>query len=350
MEQDLFDIGIEIPNPADMGKSGDQEDTTNELEIDNEVEDLSEDVVDDIEEEVEADYEPEKRDSSIDDDDDEVTPEKVFYNFLVEKKFIDEDEDFDGSPEKLETYMENIGYYAFNKVAEGIGEDGKNLLKYALALGEDVSKEKLQEFFSVRAQVPEIDFDDEDEVKAFLKDYYLATNQYGEDDVDDRIEFLETKGKLSSFAEKHYNELLENINAYEEQQISIEQQKQQAKQELFNSVKTELMSYEWSLEKKKQVADKLNNKEFRRINNMIQQSPKALIQLADLYTYFDEEKQEFDLSSLIQKRQATKKAEKSLDNLEKNSFSSSLSSIKNISRTKKGRGGVYIPIPILDEE
>lgn len=344
MEEDLFDIGIEIPNPADMVESSAKEQPANEPDIDD-VEDV---VEESIEEDEEEEYVPEKIETQ--EEDGETTPEHVFYNFLVEQKFIDEDEEFDGTPEKLEHYMQNIGYYAFNKVAENLGDDGKNLLKYALALGEDASKEKLQEFFSVRAQVPEVDFDDEDEVKAFLKDYYLATNQYNEDDVDDRIEFLETKGKLSSFAEKHYNELIENINAYEEQQISIEQQKQQAKQELFNSVKTELMSYDWSLEKKKQVADKLNNKEFRRINNMIQQSPKALIQLADLYTYFDEEKQEFDLSNLVQKRQTTSKAQKALDNLEKNSFSSSLSSIKNISRTKKGKGGVYIPIPILDEE
>lgn len=348
MEEDLFDIGIEIPNPADMVESSAKEQSANEPAIDevDEVEDILEES---IEEDQEEDYVPEKKEAQEDEEGD-TTPERVFYNFLVEQKFIDEDEEFDGTPEKLENYMQNIGYYAFNKVAENLGDDGKNLLKYALALGEDASKERLQEFFSVRAQVPEIDFEDEDEVKAFLKDYYLATKQYSEDDVDDRIEFLETKGKLSSFAEKHYNELIENINAYEEQQISVEQQKQQAKQELFNNVRSELMSYDWSLEKKKQVADKLNNKEFRRINNMIQQSPKALIQLADLYTYFDEEKQEFDLSSLVQKRQATNKAQKALDNLEKNSFSSSLSSIKNISRTKKGKGGVYIPIPILDEE
>lgn len=348
MEEDLFDIGIEIPNPADMVESSAKEQPANEPDIDD-VEEESNLIESDTEEDSEEDYVPERKEAQQEEDG-ETTPERVFYNFLVEQQFIDEDEEFDGTPEKLEHYMQNIGYYAFNKVAENLGDDGKNLLKYALSLGEDASKERLQEFFSVRAQVPDVDFDDENEVKAFLKDYYLATKQYNEDDVDDRIEFLEAKGKLSSFAEKHYNELLENINAYEEQQISVEQQKQQAKQELFNNVRSELMSYEWSLEKKKQVADKLNNKEFRRINNMIQQSPKALIQLADLYTYFDEEKQEFDLSNLIQKRQATNKAQKSLDNLEKNSFSSSLSSIKNISRTKKGKGGVYIPIPILDEE
>lgn len=350
MENDLFDFGIEIPNPADMVKEDQKDESPNELEDEVEVDDQEE--VEDIEEDDDDSQftAPTNEDEDDDDESGEATPEHIFYNFLVENKFIDNDEEFDGSPEKLESYMQTIGYQAFNKVAENIGEDGKNLLRFALSLGEDATKERLQEFFSVRAQIPEIDFEDTDEVKAFLKDFYIATNQYDEDDVDDRIEILDKKGKLSEYAEKHYNELLNNVSAYEEQQIQEEQRKQQAKQEIFNSVRSELMSYDWSLEKKKQVADKLNSKEFKRVNSMIQSSPKALIQLADLYTYFDEEKKEFDLSRLVDKRQATKEAQKKLDNIEKNSFSSSLSNIKNISRTKKGKGGVYVPRPILDDE
>lgn len=350
MENDLFDFGIEIPNPADMVKEDQKDDSPNELE--NEVEDEVDDsIIDDQEEDDNDDqFTVDTNEGSADAEPGEATPEHIFYNFLVENKFIDNDEEFDGSPEKLESYMQTIGYQAFNKVAENMGEDGKNLLRFALSLGEDATKERLQEFFSVRANIPEIDFNDYDEVRAFLKDFYIATNQYDEDDVDDRIEILEKKGKLNEYAERHYNELMNNVSAYEEQQIQEEQRKQQAKQEVFNSVRSELMSYDWSLEKKKQVADKLNSKEFKRVNSMIQSSPKALIQLADLYTYFDEEKKEFDLSRLVDKRQATKEAQKKLDNIEKNSFSSSLSNIKNISRTKKGKGGVYVPRPILDDE
>lgn len=353
MEEDLFDIGIDIPNPADMVKEEQKDVASNEQE--------QEEISDDVEE-VEEDIEEEDLDDDIvsadsssvntsnDSDDDEVTPESVFYNFLVENKFIPEDEEFDGSTQKLDEYIKNIGYHAFNNVADSIADDGKNLLKYALALGEDATKDRLQEFFSVRAQIPEVDFDDTNDVKTFLKDYYIATNQYSDEDVDDRIEFLESKGKLSEYAEKHYNDIVEQVDAYEKQQIDQEQQKQQAKQELFNNVRNELMSYDWSIERKKQVADKLSNKEFKRVNSMIQNSPKALIQLADLYTYFDEEKGEFDLSALIDKRANSKTAQKKLDNIEKNSFSSSLSKINNISRTKKGKGGIYVPMPILDEE
>ena len=355
MEEDLFDIGLEIPNPADLSTE-EVEDSSETTLVDNEQEPETEEQEDFDDDSETADTVADvSGDNSNDIDSDsesseDDTPESIFYQFLVENKFIDKDDEFDGSQEKLSEYMNNIGYYAFNNVADSLGEDGKNLLKFALSLGEDATKDRLQEFFSVRANIPDVDFEDNDEVVAFLKDYYIATNQYDGEDLDDRIEFLQSKGKLKEYAEKHYDDLLKNVDAYEQQQIQEEQKKQEAKQALFNNVREELMSYDWSIDKKKQVAEKLSNKEFRRVNTMIQNSPKALIQLADLYTYFDEEKGEFDLSNLIDKRTSTRSASKKLDNIEKNSFSSSLSKIKNVSRTKKGKGGVYFPTPILDEE
>ena len=94
------------------------------------------------------------------------------------------------------------------------------------------------------------------------------------------------------------------------------------------NIDTELKNLPWQQDKKQQIVQHLQPAKVEEINAMIQSSPMAVIQLADIYSRFNPETKQFDLSDLELKQESKKNLEMK-DNAKKAKLDSILSKVKS---------------------
>ncbi len=114
-----------------------------------------------------------------------------------------------------------------------------------------------------------------------------------------QLDDIEDEDKLLEEAKKEY----ETMNAGKEKQLEKIRQEQQAKREadmqaqkeFINSVKQELTEATWKPERKQVVAKTISN--IPNIFSKVEKSPKAIVQLADFVSYFDEKTGMFNMDA-----------------------------------------------------
>ena len=274
----------------------------------------------------------------------EVEDENVmsFYEYLKDNSLIDEIEGFTGNPEQLQEHLNKMPETYLNAAVSTLHPDSQELFDYVIALGDKADKNELKKFFDSYLNVEEVDLTDE-----------AVAYNYLEEKLKTKTEFKNTArliAYLDSLAEDGtLTELANDIKAEEDKTIDdakkreVEQLKEakiaqeKAQVEFFNNIKSELDGYDWKEAKKKEILSNLDPAVATRKNQLIAASPKALIQLADIYARFNEKTGEFDLSD-FEIKAASKKVQADKEQKQKDKLTSYLNkSVKTkADATKEG--------------
>jgi hypothetical protein len=266
-------------------------------------------------------------------DNEQVTPAHVLYEYLAEKGIVEKSDSF--NPEMIEEILDDIPKNMLAKEIANLPSKTKDLLLYAYKLGDQFTDEHLEKFFAFQ----QIDsMDEEAIVREHLKNDRTLSRLYDtEEKIIDFIDDLKSSGELSTFSEKikdikkeeQKNNLQKEAEQIEQQRIENEKKSKQFIQQVYSTVD----SLGWANQRKQEVLKNLEPNEVNRKNQLIRSSPLAIVQLADIYSYFDETKGEFDFSKLINAKVETKKNLQSLELLEKMKMGSS----KTTASTKQNK-------------
>lgn len=268
---------------------------------------------------------------------------KVLYDILVESNIIPEDEEFQPTVENFESLVSELPEQMFMQAVSTLPDFAQELLQLSLQKP-DITIQDFAEFFDtyyVRPSSIEAPTTD-DEAYEFLKPLIMQTKLFPTEEKATRyLDDLLQDGLLLEKAQEVYNdqqqlvqqERNEQLELVRQQKLQEEQQRVQFYEELYETVQ----SLDWDKSRKQAVLENLRPDEAARKNDLISKSPKALAQLADIYSYFDEAKGEFDFSELGI-RKVSQKVKSSKDNIERDKISSHLSKIKT---NPKDPGGSF---------
>ena len=281
----------------------------------------------------------------------EMSPASVFYNYLVEQKHLDTVEDFDGTEESLTKALEALPEKVFSETVSKMSREAQDLLSYAFNKHGNVTTDDLRNYFdNYVADVPTPDqIQNEQDAKMVLMELYKDNKVFkNTEDLNDYLDNLSDKGTLLSLAKES---LQEQLDKREQEKLAVLEAEKQARIEerLHAQKQTELIineieSLSWSPERKNIVIQELNAETANRKNAMISQSPKALIQLANFYSYFNEETGEFDLSTFYDSQIKNIKATEMKKNLQSDALSGGLKRIsRNTLKEKQGGRNIYKP-------
>jgi len=271
--------------------------------------------------------EPESQDASND-------VYKAVYNTLLDDGFFyDENPDeFEPSAENLKEKLKDIAEYEKAKIYHNSPDILKPIIEYALSAENTLDKKGLQEFVNTYIQEIEApenysEIDSIEEARSFLTTRMKGT--LDPDALEAALDVLEDK-------QDNGQALLDKANSLKKQDFESTKGKYQEK--IQSKVREEQAIKEKEQAFISQVVDELDNTGWdkRRVNRLKRElagnvtnntlqtalsSPKALIQLANLCTYFDSKTGSFNFEAFI-KQSASKEVEELKNNQKQDYFSS----------------------------
>jgi len=260
----------------------------------------------------------------------EVEDENVmsFYEYLKDNSLIDEIEGFTGSPEQLQEHLNRMPETYLNAAISTLHPDSQALFDYVVALGDKADKNELQKFFDSYLNVEEADLTDESVAYNYLEEKLKTKTEFK--NTARLIAYLDSlaeDGTLTELASEIKAEEDSTKDAAKKKEVETLKQAKAAQEEaqvqFFNNIKSELDSYDWKDAKKKEILNNLDPNVATRKNQLIAASPKALIQLADIYARFNEKTGEFDLSD-YEIKAASKKVQADKEQKQKDKLTSYL--------------------------
>ena len=276
----------------------------------------------------------------------EIVPDplaKSFYEELTQRGYLDENENFSGTWEELDELITDLPQRVLNSVIATMPEDSKQVLKFISAAGSDLNKEELKKFFNEyfnEAELPNVDT--ADSAREFLTSVFQEQGLKPRA-IQAQLDDLEDEDKLIEEAKK----IVEQRGSKTEQLIQEKEkevrEKKLAEQQFVRSIQEEIKAQNWKPERTVKVQSTFSN-----INTLMQaiaSNPKAYVQFADLMTYFDMNKKEFNLGGLT-KEAETKAASSLKETILKNGFSSAGATSKQTTPDKNNNNTDNL-IPII---
>lgn len=279
-----------------------------------------------------------------------------YYKTLVSKGFLEESEDFKGTFDSLGEFIEKSAVDIASKneavvqqVAESIWlnapDNMKKILEFSF-LKPDASLEELKEFFNDFVTSEEQPFvkevKDTEEAKTYLESFYskIMPGKYAvkaaieaiEDEKGENALVEEANARIKAYNDELKSKTSDKVQSRLESERKAKADKEAADREFVNSVYTELKNTNWQDKRKTLLVDYISSGKANQVIKEASTKPKAFTQLANLATYFDPIKGEFDLSSFI-KQYATEDVKKVKDNIIKDNFNSA-----GISKGSPGEG------------
>lgn len=324
-EKSLFDDLVSFDEPINV-ELDEQAETDRDEDIDNS--DIQTDEIEDREEDTND------TDESVSEDNEEETDGRVeaLYELLIENRVIAKQKDFKPTLENLQGVLENLPEQYFLKAAEELHPDAREIAKALFYLGENATKDEIIKMLD-GDYTPNIDLDDEDSAYNYLESKLKDTKPFKDKNyLKKYLDTLRDDNELVDAAKKLYEDELGEVE--QSKQSRLEQLKQQKVQkeeqvkQFYQNITSELNALPWEQSKKKQVIEHLQPDKVESINSLIQSSPKAIIQLADIYSRFNVDTKEFDLSDYELKMES-KKNNAMKDNAKKAKLDSILSKVKS---------------------
>ena len=294
---DLFEFNID-----DLAKdtSKEEEEKETKLEETEEVEEKEETNLESSQEQedVEEQHENQEQKQNQEEDFEEQTevnanPVKDTYDILNDFLPLNEIEDLDEDKLRQELAQE-VPQKLFMSYVESRPSILQDLLTYGVNLTEEDAQEKLISYFNkfVKPSDKAYDLDTEEGARQFLLDSEEFKEPFLNDieEINLTIDRWEDSGKLIENAKK-YQDRAERFKAKEKEKLRLEAEarsKEAAQKEVQfrQSLKSEIENMPWDMQMKQKTINALNPEYISQVNKSIQSSPKAIVQLANLYNYF----------------------------------------------------------------
>lgn len=227
--------------------------------------------------------------------------------------------------EEAQSYISNIPNMVQDNIVNSAPPLTQKLLQFAFMEGEEINKDSLKEFISAHLEDIEtsnIDITTDDSARAYLKEKYKADG-IKESVVDVMLDTLEDEGDIIEEAKKikekqTSSSKAQGILTQKEQQL---QERQRAQEEYVNNVNKELEQTKWKESRVNKVKSLLATNKYRELIQNISKDPKALIKLADVLTYYNEEDKTFDFTNYVNQVE-TEKTNFLKDKINKNFYQS----------------------------
>lgn len=251
-----------------------------------------------------------------------------------------------GDDEEIKTWdelvdkMKDIPSRAVNTVINNAPDILKDTIAFGYNKGNNLTKEELRGFLNTYLgdldnQEIKTDFSSKDEARAYLEQVYNKQGlpEIGVKGMLDTLEDQDEDGKAlvdqaKAVAEKQKATLK---SPQLMQESLIDKQKRVRQQTAFASeIKEELSGTGWKPTKISEVGRVLATGKTRDVFSEAAKSPKAVVQMAMLSTFYNAEKGEFDFEEFT-KQAYSKQVGAVKDNIERNHFSS----VKQTSGTTK---------------
>ena len=301
------------------------------------------DNLDEVEVPTEEEETSEAEDESIEEDIDDRAA--ALYNYMVESSIISEREGFKPTTENITEILDSLPEELFTTALSNVHEHAQDLLDYSFQLGPKATIENLKKFFDAYVAPEELVIETEEDAYNFLKEELKNSKVFRTEeklikyleDLQDEDTLLETakeklEEKQAALAEARKAE----IEQVKQAKLEQEQQSRQFYQNIYETVD----GLNWDKSRKAVVLKNIEPKEVSRKNQLILKSPMALVQLADIYSRFDEKTGQFDLTDFEMKTDSkATKAKK--DELIKNKLESSLSKIRASGKPNGSSGSFF---------
>lgn len=197
---------------------------------------------------------------------------------------------------------------------------GKDVISFILNKGENLTKEDLTAFYATylnELDISELSFDDNSISQA--RDYLEV--KYKEKGlrpsvIKTSLDALEVDGTLLEEA----NALLDKDKAASATKKSVTESKQErenrlkSEREFVSSVTNTIKTSNWKPEKMQKVASIIKNGEIVDFANSALNDPDLMVKFAEVLTYYNAEKKEFDFTP-VAKKEATKEIENTKNSL-----------------------------------
>lgn len=227
---------------------------------------------------------------------------EIFFDELKARGIVEGE--FDGSWEKLDNIIADMPNKAYTKFINSLPEDTRAVFEFARAAGDNITKEELRNFFMdyfEESETKELTFD---EARQTLKEIYEKRGMKPRA-IEAQLDDMEEEGDLLKEAQKE----LEAKKGKTTDAIARKKQEaetREANMKLFvQNVETEIESLDWKPDRKKKVIDILAKDTLRTNLQEIVSSPKGLIHLADILSYYNKKTNTFDLSKFSDQAEST---------------------------------------------
>lgn len=330
-EQELFEFTNEVVIPIV------EEEEVQEPTIETTEEEVQEEPT--VVEEEQPDVEEEEESGTQD-----VSTEalKIYYNQLTESGVFEPfEKEEDITPENIQNAIKQMPEKMLTSAIQQMNPLTRELLSYAYNLGEDVSTDKLSNFFSKYVESQEsYNMEEESDQEKFLRKFYTDKKTFiDSEDLDDQIEDLKSKGKLKQYAERFYAEQEGAREKSKKEQIEKAKQERAAKieaQNKFNqNIKNQFQQLKWSDQLKRQTIPFTNADTIRNTSREIANSPKGYLQLAMIMSFWDNEKKEFNFDE-FGKSYVSSVNNKIKEKIEQESFANAINGLKPSGISSKG--------------
>ena len=255
---------------------------------------------------------------------------EALYELLLENQIVAKNDGFKPTVENLQGVIESLPEQYFLQAAESLHPDARDIAKSLFYLGENATKDEIVKLLS---DTPSTNIDDEDSAYTYLESKLKGTAGFKDESrLAKYLQTLKDDDSLVDTAKEMFEEDVENAEQNKQQRLEqLKQQKVEREQQVkqfYKNINTELKNLPWQQDKKQQIVQHLQPAKVEEINAMIQSSPMAVIQLADIYSRFNPETKQFDLSDFELKQESKKNLDMK-DNAKKAKLDSILSKVKS---------------------
>lgn len=247
----------------------------------------------------------------------------LFFNKLVEEGITKAQEDkesytWDDITQTLDYYKRVLPEQIADSLVEDLPQEAKQLVEYVLLNRENITKDKLTEFYEEYLEdINKNSISTSEEAKRYLTKAY--SKNFEPEEVQAMIDSLEDKGEEALL--KQVNKIKSKVSSTIQSSRNNRDLQTQQQNQFVKNIYQELNNTDWNPNKIRSIRNSLINGETNNILNQVRQSPKAIIQLADFASYYDADKQEFDFTKFINK-QNSKEVTSLKNRIEKDMFTS----------------------------
>lgn len=225
------------------------------------------------------------------------------YRLLTDRGYLPENTEFSGSMEDLEEVLTNkLPNSMFWNYVSKLPPKVQQLFNYTYKKGNAVQDKDIREFVDSMAtlNLDSANLETADGQESFARQQLIKRGTAMED-ADILIRNWKESGQLSA----RVNRLYKDVKDAEEKATSERMRKaeeeaaaqEKRQKEFVERTVNELKSTQWNPEKQRKVYSEIFDGHMNHKSRNIDRYPKALLQLADFMTYFDEKSGAFDVEA-----------------------------------------------------
>lgn len=293
MKQNIEDNNNEfklLPILDDVLETQSNEDQENQ-DVEEQEETVEQEETDDVDETEES-----EDTEDVESEEDETA--SAFYENLVSRNILQEGLDIKNWDD-LDTALDQLEQDLPKKVEESIlnrvPEKGKLLMEYVLTKGASLTTEDLESFYKeYLEEINESEITDVNKAREVLKKVY--SGKFDDDTIEIMLDSLEDKGTLLDKANAEKPNKVKQIIESTKEEVA---QKEQDNVEYVQNINNAFEDFTWAKSHKEKIHEQLFSGKTEKLIQEIAKKPKALVELANLLSYYDPKKETFNIETFV---------------------------------------------------